>query len=94
MGSIPSSTSAVGMHIRTANGINATNAMPDQQPTGTEAEVCKDITERQKFGLTKYGISVEANPLPLREWLQHAYLETIDHAIYLKRAINEIDKGN
>ena len=29
------------------------------------------------------------NPLKLREWLLHAYEETLDQAIYLRRAIDE-----
>jgi len=61
-------------------------------PSGTEAAVCADIAERQAFGIKKYGVSVQDSPLSLREWLQHAYEETIDQAIYLKRAIAEIDK--
>ena len=65
----------------------------DPIPTGTEARVCRDIALRQVFGLGKYGVSIESNPIPLREWLQHAYLETLDKAIYLKRAIEEIDRN-
>jgi hypothetical protein len=60
-------------------------------PTGTEARVCADIAARQQLGLRKYGISVEGNPLTLREWLQHAYEETLDQAIYLRRSIEQID---
>ena len=60
-------------------------------PTGIEAEVCQDIAKRQQKGISVYGVTVEENPLPLREWLQHAYEETLDKAIYLKRAIAEID---
>ena len=59
--------------------------------TGTEARVCADIATRQKLGLAKYGATVEANPLSLRAWLQHAYEESLDQAIYLRRAIEEID---
>lgn len=62
--------------------------------TGTEAAVCADITRRQQFGLAKYGVTVADNKLPLRAWLQHAYEETLDKAVYLKRAIEEIDKGS
>lgn len=62
-------------------------------PTGTEAAVCADITARQQLGIVKYGTTVAANPLPLREWLQHAYLETLDKAVYLKRAIEEMDNA-
>ena len=61
-------------------------------PTGTELRVCQDIAERQQKGIVKYGVTVEANPLSLREWLQHAYEETLDKAVYLKRAIEGMDK--
>jgi hypothetical protein len=59
-------------------------------PTGTEAEVCADIAERQAKGIAKYGTTVAENPLQLKQWLQHAYEETLDKAVYLKRAISEI----
>ena len=62
-------------------------------PTGTEARVCADIAQRQARGVAKYGTTVETNPLPLREWLQHAYEEALDQAIYLKRAIEEMDRS-
>lgn len=60
-------------------------------PTGIEAAVCDDIASRQEKGVAKYGTTVADNPLSLREWLQHAYEETLDKAVYLKRAIAEID---
>ena len=66
---------------------------PKPVATGTEAEVCKDIAERQQGGITKYNTTVRDNPLALRQWLQHAYEECLDQAIYLKRAIEEIDRG-
>lgn len=59
-------------------------------PTGTEARVCQDIAERQARGIAKYGTPVAENPLSLEEWLQHAYEETLDKAVYLKRAIEEL----
>ena len=58
---------------------------------GVEAEVCADIARRQAFGKNKYGTTVAENPLSLRAWLNHAYEETLDKAVYLKRAISEID---
>lgn len=61
-------------------------------PQGTEADVCADIAKRQEHGFKKYGTTVRDNPLTLEQWLQHAYEETLDKAIYLKRAIEEIDK--
>ena len=60
-------------------------------PEGIEAEVCADIARRQAFGKNKYGTTVAENPLSLRCWLVHAFEEALDQAIYLKRAIAEID---
>jgi hypothetical protein len=59
-------------------------------PTGIELMVCRDITSRQAKGLNKYGFSVAENPLELRAWLNHAYEEALDQAIYLKRAMVEL----
>jgi hypothetical protein len=60
--------------------------------TGTEARVCEDIAERQRKGLAKYGVPVADSPLSRREWLQHAYEECLDQAIYLKRLIELEEK--
>ncbi len=60
--------------------------------SGTEAAVCADIFKRQQAGIAKYGVTVAENPLHLRQWLQHAYEETLDQAIYLKRAMEELDR--
>jgi hypothetical protein len=60
---------------------------------GTEARVCADIDRRQALGIAKYGVTVEGNNLPLKAWLQHAYEETLDKAIYLKRAIEEMERS-
>lgn len=61
------------------------------KPSGIEAMVCDDIANRQALGIQKYGTTVAENQLTLREWLQHAYEEALDQAIYLKRAMQEID---
>jgi hypothetical protein len=61
------------------------------KPTGIEALVCEEIARRQQLGINKYGITVADNNLSLREWLQHALEESLDQAIYLRRAIAEID---
>lgn len=61
-------------------------------PTGIEADLCAEIAARQIKGIQKYGTTVADNPLTLREWLQHALEEALDQAVYLKRAIAELDK--
>jgi hypothetical protein len=66
--------------------------MPDATiATGTEARVCADIAERQKRGISKYGATVEQNPLSMRQWLQHLYEEKLDACVYIKRIIEELD---
>ena len=58
--------------------------------SGIEQMVCEDIDKRQQMGINKYGISVQQNPLTLKEWLNHAYEECLDQAVYLKRAMEEL----
>lgn len=58
-----------------------------------ESVVVRDILDRQQRGIAKYGQTVAQNPLELREWLQHAYEECLDQAVYLRRAIEEIESG-
>ena len=62
----------------------ATN-LPD-----VEQRVVNDILSRQQLGITKYGKTVADNPLTLKQWLQHAYEECLDQAVYLKRAMDEL----
>lgn len=61
-------------------------------PHGTELKVCEDIARRQNLGMNKYGVSVADNQLALREWLQHAYEECLDQAVYLKRILEKLDE--
>jgi len=58
-------------------------------PSGIEALVCADIAKRQQVGIAKYGTTVAENPLSHMQWLQHAYEECLDMAVYLKRAMAE-----
>lgn len=60
----------------------------------TESEVCKNILDRQQLGIKKYGRTVAGNPLTERQWIQHAYEEALDMAIYLKRLMQEMDSKN
>ena len=58
----------------------------------TETEVINDIRKRQILGIKKYGMTLADNPLSLKMWLQHALEETLDQALYLKRAIQELEQ--
>jgi hypothetical protein len=57
------------------------------------AAVRADLLDRSRRGIAKYGVTLDRTDLNLRDWLQHAYEETLDQAAYLKRAIVEIDAG-
>lgn len=53
-----------------------------------------DLLSRSKLGIAKYGVTLDRTDLNLRDWLQHAYEETLDQANYLKRSIIELDNAN
>lgn len=54
-----------------------------------EDQVCQDIQTRASLGLAKYGTTVERTDLSQSEWVQHAYEECLDMAMYLKRLQGE-----
>lgn len=60
--------------------------------TGIEAKVCEDIARRQQAGIAKYGTTVEDNRLTTVQWLQHAYEEALDLAVYLRRIIDDFER--
>lgn len=46
------------------------------------------------MGIAKYGTTVSENPLELRQWVQNAYEESLDLAIYLRRIMEKLDESN
>lgn len=54
--------------------------------------VCRLLLSRSAVGIKKHGTTTADNPLELRAWLQHALEECLDQAVYLRRAIWELDK--
>jgi hypothetical protein len=48
-------------------------------------DVIKEIAERAEAGLNKYGTTMDRTDLISSDWVQHAYEEALDMAIYLKR---------
>ena len=53
-------------------------------------QVRKDLIERSNVGIEKYNTTLDRTDIDLKGWLQHAYEETLDKALYLKRAIREL----
>jgi hypothetical protein len=50
-------------------------------------EVINDINSRELKGLETYGTTMDRNDLTQDQWLQHAYEEALDFAIYLKKLL-------
>lgn len=66
-----------------------------EQPRDRVVEAVRvDLLRRSQLGIKKYGVTLERTDLSLKDWLQHAYEETLDQANYLKRAILEIENTN
>jgi hypothetical protein len=59
--------------------------------SNTLDSVIKDMIDRENLGIKKYGTTVDREDLTLRDWLQHAYEESLDKSLYLKAAIRELD---
>lgn len=59
-------------------------------PTEVEVvnEVISDLAERSEAGREKYGTTMDREDLTTKEWLQHAYEETLDLALYLKKLLS------
>lgn len=62
-------------------------------PCPIVAAVRADLLARSERGLAKYGKTLARTDLTLRDWLQHAYEEGLDEVLYLRRAIEELDRA-
>lgn len=49
--------------------------------------VKSDLDARSRRGMEKYGTTLARTDLSRKQWLQHAYEEALDHALYLKKLI-------
>lgn len=50
-------------------------------------QVINDIQQRELKGIETYGTTMDRNDLSQDQWLQHAYEESLDFCIYLKKLI-------
>lgn len=50
-------------------------------------QVINDIHQREKKGIETYGTTMDRQDLTQDEWLQHAYEESLDFCIYLKKLL-------
>ena len=53
-------------------------------------KVISDLEDREVLGISKYGTDCDRADYALIDWLQEAYEETLDKAMYLQAAIKKI----
>ena len=53
--------------------------------------VRQDLLDRSEVGIKKYNTTLDRNDLETEKWVQHAYEELLDGALYLKRLLKDIN---
>jgi hypothetical protein len=53
-------------------------------------KVISDLEDREILGINKYGTDCDRQDYELIDWLQEAYEENLDAAMYLRAAIERI----
>jgi hypothetical protein len=65
-----------------------------KQPSTILQLVIAELKVREERGLSKYGTTVDRTDLTQAQWLQHAYEEALDLAIYLKKVMSMKAESN
>lgn len=50
-------------------------------------QVINDIQQREQKGIETYGTTMDREDLTQDQWLQHAYEESLDFCLYLKKLL-------
>lgn len=61
----------------------------DYRSDSVVEEVRKDLQIRSAKGVRKYRTTLDRTDISHKGWLQHAYEECLDMALYLKRAMKD-----
>ncbi len=51
-----------------------------------------DLTRRSEVGIKKYKTTLDRQDLTEKQWLNHAYEEALDLALYLKKLITDYNE--
>ena len=62
----------------------------DENSSNTLEAVIADLRKREEKGLKEYGTTVDRKDLILKDWIKEAYEEALDLAVYLRRAMDDI----
>ena len=52
--------------------------------------VCNSLREREKRGMSKYGVNTMRKDLSTLEWLQHLQEELMDASVYIEKLKNDM----
>lgn len=67
----------------------------EEYPMGqTYRQIISDLVEREAMGFEKYGTTVDKASLSNKQWMQHAYEEALDFAVYLKVLMSSYEERN
>lgn len=64
-----------------------------KEPSAILSQVITDLKIREERGLKTYGTTMDRKDLTETQWLNHAYEEALDLALYLKKLITQRGKS-
>jgi hypothetical protein len=64
-----------------------------KEPSAILSQVIADLKIREEQGLKTYGTTMDRKDLTETQWLNHAYEEALDLALYLKKLITQRRKS-
>jgi hypothetical protein len=64
-----------------------------KEPSAILSQVIADLKIREERGLKTYGTTMDRKDLTETQWLNHAYEEALDLALYLKKLITQRRKS-
>lgn len=73
----------------TAPAYPALPVIPDDAAVG---RIRAMLLQRSQAGLKKYGCTTDRRDLSLLDWLRHSLEEKLDDAVYMQRAIVELER--
>jgi hypothetical protein len=50
------------------------------------------LRSRSETGIRKYGTTLDRTDLEIKQWIDHAIEESLDHALYLMKIKDELNK--
>jgi hypothetical protein len=55
-------------------------------------KIAQLLRARSERGIRKYGTTMDRTDLEVKEWIDHAIDESLDHALYLMKLKDELNK--